>query len=306
MSIGEVFATSWKIFWKNKILWVFGIAPLVFYLIPYLASFLFIPGPTFFTPNDYSEFNIYGELLVAGIYLVFLVVYAIATVLAASSIVRGIYLADQRTEKLTLNKLVREGRFYFWKVFGLYAIFIGAILLVVVVLWMCMFLAVFASMGFGLLCMFPLFLFLSPLIMLGSALLEISKAAAVINGLGIQDALKQAWALFRLKFWNIVLVAIILNVGMYIISFILFSPVYFIMFVPMWMQMSQESVQVQTPASSMFTWMRWVYIIIMPIYMIIQGILLTFLRTVWAVTYLRLAPTSSPDHPLVPAVAEPG
>ncbi|HTX92838.1 MAG TPA: hypothetical protein VMC09_16630 [Anaerolineales bacterium] len=250
--------------------------------------------------------NFYGAILVVGIGVVFLAIYALASVLAATTIVRGTCLADQGIETFTFVDLFRGSRDNFWKVIGLYAIFGGAFLLVVGALWALAFLVVIASMGVGLLCLIPLFFLLLPVNMLGAAFLELAKAAVVADGLGIGAALKRAWGLFGQNFWNIVLVAVILDVGMYVFSFILILPLYALMFIPLWAQLGQDGMQVQDPASNMFSSMRWIYLIVMPFYMVIVGILQTFLRTTWAATYLRLVSASSPVQPLAPAVAEPG
>jgi hypothetical protein len=48
--------------------------------------------------------------------------------------------------------------------------------------------------------------------------------------------------------------------------------------------------------------MRWMFIIFIPVFSLVSGIVTTFIRETWAITYVRLSrqPAAAPVPPLAP------
>jgi len=287
MDLGETLSSSWKVFWKYKLLWLFGIVPFLVYLLPIMVSLAFFK-PQFLSgsPNNLitNGFIIFGIL-----YLLLMVIYLFVYVLTDTSIIRGTLLFDQKGEKPTTRELIKQSLPFYWRVFGLYAIFAGLFIFGMVALGAFMFLIIIASMGMGALCIFPLYLLIIPVSLLGAAFLELSRTSIVNENYGIGECLKRGWALFKAKFWKIVLMALILNFGLFLINMILALPLYVLFFIPTFLNLAQNATTTPEFPVNFFSSMRWLYLIFIPIYSLLNGILNTFIREAWAVTYLRLS-----------------
>ncbi len=300
MDLGEVFASSWKVFWKRKTLWLFSIVPLLIYVIPAIVAVLVFFNPKFFSGNI-DPFLSYGILIFELVYLILVIVYVFIYVLADASLIKGTLLFDQKGEKPTISELIKQSLPFYWRVFGLYAIFIGLYLILMTAIFAFVIVAGILTLGIGLLCFVPLLLLIVPAVWLGTAFLELARTSILYDQVGIGECLKRGWALFKGKFWQIVLVALILYLGLTIISTVFYLPLYAISFIPMFRNLSQGAVAVQNIESQIFSSMRWTYIIFIPFFSLVSGILSTFIHEAWAITYVRLSRPPAAEN--VPAAS---
>jgi hypothetical protein len=301
MDLGEVLSSSWKVFWNRKLLWWFGIVPPLIFMIPALVMAFIFFNPRFFNNNSDPFFG-YVILTFGIVYLLLVVAYMFLFVLADVSIVKGTLLFDQKGEKPATGGLIQQSKPYYWRVFGVYAIFIGAYIILWVGLTVFMSLAAALTMGFGMFCIFPLFFLLIPIMYLASAFLELARTSIIHDNVGIGECLKRTWALFKAKFWKIVLVAVILYFGMSIIMMLLYIPLYGFMTIPFFQVMAQNSAPAPDFDLQIFSSMRWMFVIFFPVLTLVSGIVTTFIRETWAVTYVRLSrqPAAAPVQPVAP------
>ena len=300
MNYGEILGTAWKVFWKYKVLWLVGILPYLLYCLGVLGSMLLVPGFPSMDPEylaerfaqDLSFFIPVVPLLVMLVsLLVFLVLLAYA--LAANSL--GVLKAEQGAGGLRFGELVGDTAPYFWRVLGLYALFFAAGAVIYLSVFGFMVVTVLASAGFASLCVFPLMLLLLPLFLIAYVLAEQAKAAIIVEDLDMMSGLRRGWEILKANFWGLVLMGLILYGGMYIVSLVAAIPLYAVMFVPLMTSFGGDSHQT---FESSFRLVMTIMMVVMPFYMILQGLLAVYIRSTWTLTYLRL---TRPIQPLAPA-----
>jgi hypothetical protein len=312
MDLGEVLSSSWKVFWNRKLLWLFGIVPILIYMIPAVGMVLFVFRPDFLNSNSNSFFS-YGILILDGVYVLLMIAYMFLYVFTDVSIVKGTLLFDQKGEKPGASELMKQSLPYYWRVFGMYAIFFGAYFITISIMVAIIMVATIATLGIGVLCMFPLLILYIPVAYLAISFLELSRTSIIQDNIGIGECFKRTWALFKEKFWKIVLVAVVIYFGMGVVMSILFIPLYGVLFIPFFNSVAQIPLNSQTPINpqdfipQFFSSMRWAYAIFIPIFSLVSGILNTFIREVWAVAYMRwsrkpAAAALPPSAPLEPAL----
>lgn len=288
MDLGEVFSSSWKVFWKYKLLWLFEIVPYLIFALPAAVVIFFMFSPQFLSGNANSIFGT-GLLIFDGVYLVLIIVYAFVYVLADASVVKGTLLFDQKGDKLPAGELIKQSWPYYWRVFGLLALFVGAFIVVYLVMVAIMMAAMLATAGLGMFCLFPLFILFIPLMYLAITFLELSRTAILQENTGLGECLKRTWALFKARFWQIVLLALVLYFGMGIVVSILYIPLYAVFFIPILTSMTRNPTNPQDVALQFLSTFRWAFAIFFPIFLLVSGILITFVHEAWAIAYLRLS-----------------
>jgi hypothetical protein len=296
MNYGEILGKAWKIFWRFKALWLVGIAPYLFYSLLFLFSLFRTPGINPLLSTDF--YNLPGQEWLAYlsmfVTLIFMVGYLGLSVFTGAATSTGVYQAEQGISQLPLANLLKSSAKYYWRIFGLYGIFFAAIVVLYLIIFGCFFLTIVLSMGFATLCFFPLFFLLIPVFLVGYALYEQAKAAIIVEDLGVIDGLKRGWNILRAHFWHIILMGLILYAGLYVFSMIIAMPLYLVMFAPMFSAMVSNNYQtMETSLSTMSIGMA----IVMPLYMVVMGLLYTYVRTAWTLTFLRLTKPSVPPEP---------
>ena len=171
MDFGEVLSSAWKIIWKHKVLWIFGI----------LASCGSANGSTNILSNNFQwtvpasvdeyvyqieripEWQIILSIIVVliAVLQIALLVFFLATI-GRIGMIRGTQQSDAGINKLVFGELLSGSMPYFWRVFGLNLV-VG---LAIVVFFISLFLAfgVFnvVTLGIAVVCIFPLLCILVP------------------------------------------------------------------------------------------------------------------------------------------------
>lgn len=329
MDFGEILTKAWKIIWKHKILWVFGI-------LASLGSgsgggnggggggsssnFNFqgnLNGKDFNLPPEFQQsMNRFSEimshvqwwmiaLIILGLLVISLIFYAIS-VIGRNGLILGAKHADEGAEKLTFGELFSESLKYFWRIFW-FSILAGIALFVVLMIIMIpMMVLGVLTMGILMLCMIPLICVLIPVFMLVGVVIQQAIIAMVADNLGMIDGLKRGWNVFKANFWNLVLLAIILGVISAVIGFIISLPM-LIAFLPLALPM----INAMSSGSfdyTLFTTTGLISLglccVLTPIIMFLNGVLTSYVESAWTLAYLRL--TRKPSAPVMTIPEIPG
>lgn len=285
--LSEVLTRTWKIGWNHKVLWLWqmlpGLLTIVFMPILFLAN----PAFSMFTggdPNIYFErpwmrFLFVGATLLLAIPSIFLNVLAqLTTTVGAVKVERG-------TEKFGFMDLFNEAKPYYWRVFGVYAVFIGGWTAVIVGLNIFLSIASIFTFGLAFLCFIPLFFLLIPVMVVGFSVLELTQNAVVVDDMRVFDAISHGWKLFKTNWLGVVIVLLLLYFAMYILSMFVTIPMMF----PMMIMLMPMGLDPQSP-STLLTGIPFIafFSLITMVTSIVQGILMTFFQTGWTALYLRI------------------
>jgi hypothetical protein len=319
MNYSEVLQSAWKIVWKHKILWLFGL----------LAScgqgrggggsggnsnFSNSAG----RQNNNFNFNIPGLeglgrqieqitqspefwLYVAGIVLALICLGFILSLLFAAigtmgkiGLIQGTILADTGAERLSFGQLWRASTPYFWRVFllnillGFVGLALGLILIIPFVL------VTILTLGCGLLLLIPLMIVIGWFI---TVLIEQTVIAIVMENLGIFDALARAWNLIRSHLGPMALMTIILLFGSAILGFIFVLPLLAVA-IPIILGIVSQS---QTGLTTGFITAGSLFCIYLPILILLSSVLTAYVQTSWTLVFRRLTLPAPPLQPLEPA-----
>jgi hypothetical protein len=300
LNFGEVLTRAGQITWRHKNLWLAGI-------VVTLVSFLSVPislifNPSFSSFSDPSEVNraLPSIFLVNGLVLLLTILSIPVYVIGMSVPSLGTFQLERGREKVNFGELIKGVLPYFWRVLGIFLlVWVGAFAVMMVFMALIMLLGVF-TFGIGILCAFPLFILFIPLAILVYALMEQGVSAVLVDNLGFSSALQRAWELVRKNLGVMALMSIIIYLGATIISMIISVPMLIPMFGFMFNMGSEPDFEsFERLSRNMNLWM----LAFSPLYAVFQGILLTYMQSVWTLTYMRLTRSPNPSQPL-PATVE--
>ena len=283
---GEVLSSTWKIGWNHKVLWLWQMLPGLFSLV--LMPLMLVTNPAFamFLPEPYDQYVSQTWVSFAFVGLMFILMFPMMFigVVAQLTSTYGALKVEKGGEKLTFRGLFTESLPYFWRVLGLYAIFGGAWLVIWLAFMAVIMLASIATFGLATLCMMPMFLLFIPFIVVGYSVLELAQAAIVADNMRTIEAISHGWKLFRANVLGVVLLMVFLYFALSILSSIFIFPIMFpMMLFPVLGIDSQGNFN-----NLMFVFFLVLFPIIMFVMYIVQGILMAFFQSAWAVAYLRI------------------
>jgi hypothetical protein len=318
MDYGEILVTAWKIIWKNKILWLFGLligfsqaisaGNQVFQII--IQSDLISPAMlrSLVSIMDVRTpgFWIGLVLLTCGL-MIFLV---ILTSIGQTGILRCVVLADgAENQRVSFGDLIKALKTYFWRIFGLSLVVDFGFLFIFLGLYAVFLVAVmggfFATRGSGsaalasvlllsLICLLPL---LCIFVLIGwviSAWLMFALVAIVNDDLGILASLRQGFNVLKQHFWKILLLVLIIGVIGGLIGALLAMPLSATSFVPL---MSLGNGRL----SRHVVWISLIFILVYtPIMVFVFSVLSVYMQAIWALAYRRLTKPAE-----TPALAQP-
>lgn len=292
--LGEVLTRMWKIGWNHKVLWLWQMLPgaVTFVVMP-----LFIlsnPGFLMMMPEPFSNYadESWILLIFSGLMIVVTVLSMLLGTIAQLTTVYGALKVEQGAEKLTFIGLLNESKPYFWRILGLYAIFVGA--------WMVLYFAVMfffmagsmLTMGLATLCFMPFFLLLLPVMLVGYSVLELAQAAIIADDMRTFHSISHGWKLFRENWLGVTLLMLILYFGLTALSSVAVFPIMAPMMAFPIMTEIQGNIN-----NFMMIFLLVLFPLALFLMVIIQGILMAFFQSAWAVTYLRITRggTSTPQ-----------
>ena len=315
MKYEKVFSGAWKIVWKYKFLWIFGI----------LSSCMrsgggsssggssgggssFIPpqgvlaSPALDLPGQINHWLLYLKqtannepwiivLLIMALFLFIsaLIVFSIfAGTLGRVGVARGSWLADEGEVKPTFSLVLKESMHYFWRVLGLMLLVFVAIMMLGSIIAFPI--VILTAISGGLLLLFlipmliPIMLF-SVVVALGvKILIEEAIVAIVGEDLSIFKALERTWQLLREQPLPQLVIGLVLSIGEFVVSIVIALPL-IIIFIPVLIALIFETKVAMTIGAGMSGLSFMLYI---PLAIAASGILYAYMGTVWALTFRRL------------------
>jgi hypothetical protein len=326
INISPILAKAWKITWKYKILWIFGI----------LASFNSGGRSSFNNSggsggdgNDFpngdlpeslrgnwqdgffsflNEYWVIITLVTCAILLLSFFFYFLGTV-GKVALIHGTQKADLDVERLTFGELWGVGVRYFWRMFGL-ALLVGLPIFIVVMVLVVIFIVSLVGMGnvstetpgalgglFAALGIFiPAICCLAIVSIFINMILEQAKNAMVIKDLGIMDSLREGWDIFKNNFLTIIILSILLGVLGVIVSTIVSLPLLLAVIpaiagVAFAGSGSADQAAIMAPLALAGL----CFCGYLPVLLFFRGVLETYNQAAITLTYLRLtAPTPEP------------
>jgi hypothetical protein len=308
-NFGEVLVRAWKIIWKHKVLWIFGI----------LASCArggggggnggggsrnYQTSPDGNLPFGGSEFEQFMTVVtryiednlwiiiaaILAIFLIGIIAFAIGMI-GRAGMIKGTALADKGAESISFGEVWSESLPFFWRIFGLN--FLIGLAFFVLIIPLVLLGAVTAGVGF--VCVLPILCLLIPIGWVIAVIVEQAQVAIVLEDLGMLDGFKRGWQIVKTNPIPMVVMALILGIGGAIIGVIVSIPlVLAIVPVIIGMDSLRESM---TP----------LYIALacclayMPVLILFNGVLTAYIQSAWALTYMDLSRPAQPkdDAPII-------
>ena len=308
-NFGEVLTRAWKIVWKHKVLWIFGI----------LASCGRSSGN--FNSNSRNSVNgttpnlppqmiqgfqwIQSHLvpfiaITVTIFCIIWIVVAFLSTIGKIGLIRGTSQADGGAEKLVFGQLFSESTPYFWRMFGLSLILSIPILILVIllVIGVLAFIIPASQSGgngsaFGALAILPVmvgcFCLFIPIMFILGMIFNQAQRAIVLEDLGVMPSISRGWEIFRANLGPIILMAIILIVIAFVVGLVIAIPLLIIV-VPTMIAYVAGGTQNTTPLILMGV----CFCLYLPVLILLNGVLTSYTESVWTLTYMRL--TGNPGN----------
>jgi hypothetical protein len=303
MDYGEVLSKAWKVIWKHKVLWIFGI----------LASFgqgsggggggggnssLSSGGNSSGFGNLPPEWtrllenaqhfieNVqwWGWVLFAMAIIVLIIFFAFLATIGKTGLILGTQRADKSDEKIPLGSLLRDSLHYFWKVFWFNFLAGLAVAVVILAFMLPIILLGVVTLGIGMLCLIPFICILLPVSWFLTILFEQSIIAFVVEGTGIFAGLKRGWQVVKKNPWQLISMSLILGIGAGIINFILAIPIFLAM-LPLIIPLISGSMDALKTTGIISLSLCCIYL---PVLYLLSGILTAYIQSAWTLTFLRL------------------
>lgn len=285
----EVLTRSWKIIWKHKILWVFGI----------LAScarggnggggnggggnsgFNNGSNPDQFSyqferVSQWFENNMLIVVAIVIFIILLSIIFAILGFIGKIALIKGAYKADKGAESLAFGELFSESLPYFWRVFGL-SFLIGLVTFVIIIPFVVIGIV---TAGVGFLCLLPLLCILVPVGIVLTVVLEQANTAIVLEDLGMLDGFKRGWEVTKSNAGAVAIIALILMFGGGIVGFIFAIPFIIAVFPIIFGAASEAGAVLWIGIACIIAYL--------PILIVLNGILTAYIQSVWTLTFMRL------------------
>ena len=324
-NFGEVLTRAWKIVWKHKVLWIFGIlASCGRSSGNFNSSSRGSGGGNGLSPNLPPQVQhwvqwIEGHLTqfiaitVALVCVIWIITIFLSTI-GKIGLIRGTAQAEGGAEKLIFGQLFSEGTPYFWRMFGLSLILAIPVLLFIFLLVIGSLAVIIPasrsggdSSALGVLAILPIligcFCLFIPFMFVIGMILRQSERAIVLEELGVMPSISRGWEIFRANLGPIILMAIILGVIGFVVGLAVAIPI-IIIGVPAAIAFAVGNAQNTTPLILAAV----CFCLYLPVLWLLGGILTAYTESAWTLTYMRL--TSNPDDtnsntPTAPKDVEP-
>ncbi|MEX1247305.1 MAG: hypothetical protein WEA61_02385 [Anaerolineales bacterium] len=311
MDFGRVLTRSWEIIWKHKALWIFGILASCGGQFGGLSgsgtNYSFDVSDTRNLPGQFDRFfadwersinqfvnNVGPSFFVAlaCVAVILAIFFWVVGIYGKVGLISGVLKAEAR-RAVGFRVVAAEA----WPVLGsaLGLNFILALLPIAAVILLII-LAIpvgILTLGIGLLCLIPLVCLLIPIGIAYGVYIEMANISLVRDRQGVGLALSRAWQVFRDHLGPLAGMAIILILGGLVVGAILAAP-FLAIFAPAFIALIGPDPQAVGPA---LTTTFILLLIAIPIYLLIGGIITSYVQSAWTLTYVQLAPAASKSRP---------
>jgi hypothetical protein len=322
MNYSEILKRAWKIIWKFKILWIFGI----------LASCTVNHGGgggsgggssrggnNFnFGNNSFNNLNqlpaplrqwgmqlqhlantgeLWTYLVIFFIVLVLLVIVLNLIFLAVGTIgeiglINGVWDVEEGAGKLSFGALFKKGGKFFWKVI-LFKILLGVAWFLVAIVTII--LAV-VTLGCGLILLLPLMLVLSFVVWI---VVEMAMVALVAEEMAVFEALEKTWALFKKNWTSSSIMGLILSVVNFVVALVIAIPGILAMLPAIFGVIASSSSRNMDGIGTSIMISIVLLLLYAPIAIFLNGVLVAYIRTAWTLTYRHLTGRVTNEAPVV-------
>ena len=300
MNYGEVIKRAWDIIWKHKVLWIFGI------LTSCGGGSSASSNSGWRTSVEQNNWNFQPmvnnipdwqiALIIAIVLLVIFVLVVLAVFLSTVGrigMIRGTVQSDRGAERLSFGELFSGSLPYFWRVFGLNLVVGLAFALVVIIA-----VVTLAITVVGLICLIPLICVLIPIGWFISVLTEQANIAIVTENLGLIDGLKRGYQVLTTNLGPMIVMWLILGLGVSLIGGLIIGlPI--ILIVGPAVIGAISGTDRALGGGLLVTGLC--FVAYLPVLIVLNGVLQSYIRSAWTLTYLRLTGT----RPAVEVVKEP-
>ena len=289
LNIGEVLSRAVQITWRNKSYW--GLV-----ILPMLVNFVGIPLyfiPLFFLDENGSGVPVFFENPVFIVFFfIFHIVFILLTITLAtygySALALGIVRLERGEEKTSFKQLLLDAKTYFPRMLGIMFLTTFVIGAIFSAIFGCMTLFGIVTAGIGFICVQPLFILMYPVMFILQAFMEQAQAAVVADGMGVTEALTKAWELLKTNFWRLALLSLVVYFAMSVLSGIIVAPFMIpFFFFPFFLESNNFD------PTTFGLAMIGIMLILFPLMALVQGVAVTFMKSVYILVYLRL--TGSPS-----------
>jgi hypothetical protein len=316
MKYDEVLSRAWKIVWRFKALWVFGVLASCARassgssgsssgggggssLLP--QSGVLAAPDTQFPRQIYQWMLTFQRTWEAEPWVIILIILALfslvfvlvvvgmfAGTMGRVGVVRGAWLAEEGEEKLGFGRIWRASLPYFWRVFFLILLTYGVITLVISVLLVPFILLTVLTAGVAVIILLPILLPFSLLALVFffgiRVWIEQTIVAIVGENLGLFAAMERAWKLLIAKPWPQLVIGLIVTIGEGVVSFALIIP-FFLVFLPFLVSILFETKVALTIGAGLSGLTLLVYL---PIVFAACGLMYAYIGAVWTLTFRQL------------------
>lgn len=280
-NFGEVLTRAWQITWKYKVLWVFGILASCSRGNGGSSSSSSRGGDSFSGGTDqfgqWASENTGLVILFAVVALLLLVLFFYLGAIGRVGLIKATYQAEHGTEQFVLGELFSESMPYAGRVFGL-SFAVGLIFLL---LFVPLILMGFATAGLALLCILPLICILIPVSWVVNIAVEQANAAMVLEDLGIRAGFMRGWGIVRANLGSTLIMGLILVVISAILGLLIAVPILIVV-------LPAAIAYGNSQSNGALVLMAVCICLYLPIAIVLQGILVTYIQSAWALTFLRL------------------
>ena len=320
MPYQEILARAWRIFKRQRALWLFGILTACsggVYGKLNLSSFR-IQMPNFqdFEPSANGQPPLPPEMerffrqiehispetwLLFFLGILFLVLLWMVVIILLRSfvepaLIRGILEAIENDQPLSVREIARQGKPFFGRMLLFHLLVGGSGFILMMVIVGAFGVVLISTLGIGLLCLLPLMLLFVPLAWLIELYLVLATMALVIEDLDVITALQRGWQMLKQHFWSAVIMGILLTFIHVIVSFLLALLVMAIV-IPL-----VAFLLFTTSTSDYITMLlvagAFAVFVAIILSLVVMGLLQTYLESAWVLTYRHFL-----GYPLDPEAA---
>jgi hypothetical protein len=309
MDIGEVLTKAWNTIWKHKILWVFGILascgqgggggsgggggntgyqfsggdPNV---SPDVERF-FDGADRFFQQIEAAQIIGFIAILLVFFLILWFVMLALSTI-GRVGLIQGTVKAEDSTAQFTFMELFESGKPFFWRILGL-NVLIGLAAFVLVLLIVLPLVGITAlTFGIGLLCLIPLICLMIPVSWVITIIIEQANIAIILEDIDIFTGVRRGWEIFRDNLGNIIVMALILLIGGWLVGIIFALPIFLVVFPAVFGAVLGGFSDSALPFGGGIAMAALCFVGYLPILIVLGGILRAFIQSAWTLTYIQL------------------
>lgn len=304
MDFGNILSRAWQITWKYRVLWIFGILASCSGQSSYSGQgFNFGVNSTqfaepgtlppgverFFWQLQRSLENITPETMFAitlaifAFAMILVVIFGLFNVFGRVGLIQGTLQAEAG-EAINARSLLSQGARFFWRVLGLNILLNIVVFIVMGTLIFGGLAFSMVTLGIGMLCFIPLICLLIPLSILYYVYIEVANVALISEDIDVFEAIRRGYEVLRANLANFAIMALILAIGGGLLSFLISLPL-IALIAPLFIAAISGN---QAAISSSIGFLGIGLIIVIPLLILVQGIIRTFIQSAWTFTYTEL------------------